>query len=178
MRLMSEIGRGSPMGRNTQYRVIDQRFGFSSEFVVDRRNVQFKWKTAFIGQIVHIGLKEDIRPSSVKGPSSRLIAPYAQKVIVAPKECTSCAGDVDNPNQTICPNCIESWCWDWFVRFDAKWTSHGNYRAYNLFGCRCPECRIAGKKYVMNLMGQDTSNVQVIQGRGMSPTSSVASEKE
>lgn len=133
-----------------QYQVIDRDWNEGPRFTVDGKNVQFDHKTVCVGLVVHIALKEDIRPAA--RPKSgqrqtRYYAPYALNVIVDPSMCSTCLHD-NEAIQTICPNCIESWCWDWFVRFEPRWTSHGNYTSYSHYGCRCPECRLANKKYM------------------------------
>lgn len=165
----------------TQYQVIDRDWhkAPSPRFLVDGVNVQFNPARALVGQIIHIALKEDIRPAARRKDGQRqlrLYAPYVQCVLVDPDECTSChidqCGPDDLPN-TICPNCLIEWEYDWVVRFETKWTSHGNYTSYNTYGCRCPECRLAGKKYLLGYMGKDASNVRSVRAVGGYPQVSV-----
>jgi hypothetical protein len=124
-----------------QYRQIDPNSVHQYGLVIDGVQMAVDWKNVRVGQIVQIALKEDVRPASTSALRSRIMAPYVQKVIVSTDVCTTCAGDVDNDVQTICPECIESWGWDWFVRFDRKFNTHGETRIYQYYGCRCPECR-------------------------------------
>jgi hypothetical protein len=164
-----------------QYQVIDRNPDEMSQFVVDGKNVQFDYKSVQIGQIVHIALKEDIRPAARTKPGQkqlRYFAPYTRNVIVAPEMCTTCAHDHDADLQTICPDCIESWCWDWFVRSEKLWTSHGNYTSYSTYGCRCPECRLANKKHLYERSGRDVTKANKVRHWGLLPSVSVSGEKE
>lgn len=159
------MGTGSP---RIQYQVIAPKSdvpGEYDQFVIGGVNRQIDWRNVTVGQIVHIALNEDVRPPTVQAPKRRIIAPYVKKVIVAHEVCTSCAHDTDADDQTICPECIESWCWDWFVRFERNWTSHGTYASYSAYGCRCPECRIANKRASLVRNGREVAPDRVLTVR-------------
>lgn len=161
---LSEKGKGSAM---IQYRQIDPDSLYPYGLVIDGVQVAVPIEEVRVGMIVQIALKSEVRPAAVSSPLTRLMAPYVQKVIVSPDVCTSCAHDVDNDDQTICRNCVESWGWDWLVRFDPKFNSHGNARTYHVFGCRCPECRWAQKvRYGTGASGAPG----VVRGRMSEPT--------
>lgn len=146
-----------------------------TEMYVDGRNVQIDYKSVTVGTIVQIAMKSDVRPPSRKTfehNPERLIAPYVQKVVVRHDVCSSCEHDTDNPNQTICPECIDSWCLDWLVRHNRNWMEHGHYRIYSGYGCRCAECRYANALY---LSGGKRGNVRRgrLRGSGMTPSATV-----
>jgi hypothetical protein len=128
-----------------QYRQIDPKSVHEYGLVIDGVQMAVDWKNVRVGQVVQIAQKEDVRPAATSAPRSRIMAPYIQKVIVSHDVCVTCAGDIENPVQTICSECIESWGWDWFVRFDRKFNTHGETRIYQYYGCRCPECRWSQK---------------------------------
>lgn len=161
------MGKGSSFGQSVQYQTIAPKSdtpGEYDQFVIDGVNRQIDWRNVEVGQVVHIALNEDVRPPAVNSRKTRIIAPYVRNVIVSTEVCTTCAHDVDADIQTICPACIETWCWDWFVRFEKRWTNHGNDTSYNYYGCRCPECRIAHKRVALAGRGKNTDSVAV---RGM-----------
>jgi hypothetical protein len=149
-----------------QYRQIDPESMYPYGLVIDGVQVAVDWQNVRVGQVVQIALKEDVRPASVSSPRQRIMAPYVQMVIVSHDVCTSCKGDSEK-SQTICPECIESWGYDWFVRYDETFTSHGNPRSYLYFGCRCPECRWSQK--IAHRPGSASTN-GMVRGSKFSPT--------
>jgi len=163
------MGKGSS---SVQYQTIAPKSDVKGEydqFVIGGVNRQIDWRNVQVGQIVHIALNEDVRPPSVNAPRRRIIAPYGRNVIVSTDVCTTCAHDADADYQSICPKCIETWCWDWFIRFEPSWTSHGNYLSYSMYGCRCPSCRVANKKWQLRNKGKDDQSITV-RGHLLLPT--------
>lgn len=163
---MVSMGKGSVV----RYRQIDPDV-YDARFLVDGTNMNLDVSNVWIGQIVHIAPKEDVRPGSVNSPISRLMAPYAKKVIVDPSECCDLI-DPDEPGYNVCPKCVESWCWDYCVRYVAAWVDHGTYVSYSTFGCRCPDCRIAAKKYLKARSGGNPDNVRSVGSHGRYPSAS------
>lgn len=141
---------------NVQHRVLDSPMLPSPPFYLDMVDINTAYKNVRSGQIIQIALKEDVRPGSVRSSKKLLIAPYSQVVVVEPQFCCcgwysqdenyalGCPGCGDNEmdahGSTICPNCVDSWAIDWFVRYEPKMI-HGTDTAYLTYGCRCPLCR-------------------------------------
>lgn len=155
-----------------QYQQIDPDSVHKYGLVIDGVQMAIMPEDVQIGMIVQIALKDEVRPSAHDGRHSRLMAPYVQKVIVSHDECTTCAHDVENVNQTICPECVESWGWDWLVRFEKKFNKHGDANIYSNYGCRCPECRWAKK---VRYGTGELSEKGVVRGRTHSPTTTAQS---
>lgn len=110
----------------------------------DWGNVQIAWKSVKPGDVVTIALKERVVIGSHR---RRLIAQWNDHTVVSRETCE--AQEIAHCF-TICPECIEVWCWDHLIRDTSdmvEW-AHGSARAYDYFGCRCDPCTIAHGKYL------------------------------
>lgn len=117
----------------------------------DWGNVQIAWKQVKPGDVVTIAPKERVLIGSHR---RRLIAQWCDVTVRTPEACIL----QDDPHLfTICPECIETWCWDYLIRDTsdmAGWV-HGSARAYDYFGCRCDPCTIAHGKYLTGEFDRD-----------------------
>jgi hypothetical protein len=146
---------------NVDKRVLDYKSHWT-EVYLDEVNVQIDWKKVKAGDVIQITMKCELRPPGSRSSRKRLIAPYVQTVVVEPSKCC-CSHDwdtcpIDNEKGdyhgiTICPKCIETWCWDWFMRNESDF-QHGTNRAYDAYGCRCPLCRGRNKSARIERMVQ------------------------
>ena len=117
----------------------------------DWGNVQIDHNRVKPGDVVTVALKERVIIGSHR---RRLIAQWSDQTIVSRETCEA----QETPHCfTICPECIEVWCWDYLIRDTShmiNW-AHGTSRAYDHFGCRCDPCTIAHGKYLTGEYDRD-----------------------